>query len=290
MEEKNGQIPRTHQFLPLKILIKRKSSCKQGAQKAHQGRSRKYVPSSEVDKIEDCLPPSRCSCEGLIQVKFDSYARHQQYELPVITPEITEYRVFLGVCANPQEESQGNLPAGTPPGILGSRAMSTVASLTGDYRVSRRETQRMLENHFGLPLSLGTISNVEKQVSESLNPPVEGAKQPIKQEDIIHADQTSHKESGDKQWMWVAVTSFLSVFIIRPTRATVAAKELLGEFFSGILVSDRFSSYNWVDTARRQFCWAHLIRDIIKISLRSELDQKTGENLLAHIKWMFLLW
>ena len=57
-----------------------------------------------------------------------------------------------------QEESQGNRP-----GILGPRAMSTVASLTGDYRVSRRETQRMLENHFGLPLSLGTISNVEKQ-------------------------------------------------------------------------------------------------------------------------------
>ena len=64
--------------------------------------------------------------------------------------------------------------------------------------------------------------------------------------------------------MWVAVTSFLSVFIIRSTRATVAAKELLGEFFSGILVSDRFSSYNWVDKARRQFSWAHFIRDIIK--------------------------
>ena len=70
----------------------------------------------------------------------------------------------------------------------------------------------------------------------------------------------------------------------------LAAKELFGEFFSGILVLDRFSAYNWVDTARRQFCWAHLIRDIIKISLRSGLDQKTGENLLAHIKWMFLLW
>ena len=168
--------------------------------------------------------------------------------------------------------------------------MSRVASLTGDYRVFRRETQRMLENHFGLPLSLGTISNVEKQVSESLNPPVEEARQAIKQEDFVHAAETSHKESGDKQWMWVAVTSFLSVLIIRLTRATVAAKELLGEFFSGILVLDRFSSYNWVDTGRRQFCWAHLIRDIIKISLRSGLDQKIGENLFAHIKWMFLLW
>lgn len=287
---KNSSTPPSQDPYKKKIIKKKKSKRKQGAQKGHQGRSRKYVPSSEVDQIENCLPPSQCSCEGSIQVKFDRYTRHQQYELPVIIPEITEYRFFSGICCDCGEESQGSLPAGTPPGMLGLEAMSTVSSLTGDYRISRRETQRMLENHFGLSLSLGTVSNVEKEVSEALNPPVEEAKQAIKKEDIVHADETSHKEAGVKQWMWVAVTSFLSVFIIRPTRATVSAKELLGEFFQGILVSDRFSSYNWVDIARRQFCWAHLIRDILKIGLRSGLDQRISENLLAHIKRMFLLY
>ena len=85
---KNSSISPSQDPYKKKIIKKRKSNRKQGAQKGHQGRSKKYVPSSEVDKIEDCLPPSRCSCEGLIQVKFNSYARHQQYELPVITPEI----------------------------------------------------------------------------------------------------------------------------------------------------------------------------------------------------------
>lgn len=273
-----------------KVIKRRKSKRKQGAQKGHHGTSRKFVPSSDVDQVENCLPPSHCSCKGTVEVQFDSYARHQQYELPIIRPELTEYRLFTGVCTTCGEKHQGGLPSGTPRGILGLEAMSTVASLTGDYRISRRETQRMLKNHFSLSLSLGTISNVEKEVSNALTASVEEAKEAVKEEDIVHADETSHKESGVKQWMWVAVTSFLSVFIIRPTRSTVAAKELLGEFFQGILVSDRFSSYNWVDTARRQFCWAHLIRDILKISQRSGLDQKIGTNLLAHIKWMFLLW
>ncbi len=287
---KNSSTPPSQDPYKKKITKKTKSTRKQGAQKGHQGRSRKFVPSSEVDHIENCLPTSSCSCQGSIQAQFDRYTRHQQYELPEITPEITEFRIFSGVCVDCGKRFQGSLPAGTPPGILGLEALSTVASLTGDYRISRRESQRLLENHFNLPLSLGTISNAEKEVSEALNPPVEKAKQAIKEEDIVHADETGHKESGVKQWMWVAVTSFLSVFIIRPTRATVSAKELLGEFLQGILVSDRFSSYNWVDTARRQFCWAHLIRDILRISQRSGLDQRIGENLFAHIKWMFLLW
>jgi transposase len=287
---RNSSIPPSQDPHKKKVIKKTRSERKQGAQKGHCGRSRKFVPSSEVDQIENCLPPSRCLCEGKVEVQLDSYTRHQQYELPTIKPELTEYRLFTGVCAACGEKHQSALPPGTPTGMLGPQAMSTVASLTGDYRISRRETQRILKNYFGLSLSLGTISNIEKEVSEALKAPVEEAKQAVKEEDIVHADETSHKESGVKQWMWVAVTSFLSVFIIRPTRSKVVAKELLGEFFQGILVSDRFSSYNWVDTARRQFCWAHLIRDILKISQRSGMDQNIGINLLAHIKWMFLLW
>jgi len=287
---KNSSVPPSQDPNKKKIVKKTKSKRKQGAQQGHKGKARKLVPSSEVDKIQNCLPVSQCSCQGSVQIQFDHYTRHQQYELPVIRPEITEFRLFSGVCTDCEKKHNGNIPLGTPPGMLGLEAMSTVSSLTGDYRISRRETQRLLENHFHLSLSVGTISNVEKEVSASLETPVEEAKQAVKEEKIVHADETSHKEAGVKQWMWVAVTTFLSVFIIRPTRGTVAAKELLGEFFQGILVSDRYSSYNWVDIARRQFCWAHLIRDIVKISQRSGIDQKIGADLLAHIKWMFLLW
>ncbi len=249
---KNSSVPPSQDPYKKKIIKKTKSKRKQGAQQGHKGKARKLVPSSEVDKIQNCLPVSQCSCQGSVQIQFDHYTRHQQYELPVIRPEITEFRLFSGVCTDCELKHNGNIPLGTPPGMLGLEAMSTVSSLTGDYRISRRETQRLLENHFHLSLSVGTISNVEKKVSASLETPVEEAKQAVKEEKIVHADETSHKEAGVKQWMWVAVTTFLSVFIIRPTRGTVAAKELLGEFFQGILVSDRYSSYNWVDIARRQ--------------------------------------
>jgi transposase len=275
-----------------KIKKKRitKSKRSQGAQVGHKGVGRKLVSSIKVDHIQNCLPVEDCCSKSSIVVQFDSYTRFQQLELPEIKPEITEYRLVQGICNQCKKKHEGHLPAGTPTGMLGPNAMATVCSLTGDYRISRRESQRLLKNHFHLSLSLGTISNIEHEVSKSLKPVVEEAREAVKKEKIVHADETSHKESGKKQWMWVAVTSFLSVFMIHPTRSTVAAKELLGELFSGFLVTDRYSSYNWVDLAKRQFCWAHLIRDIIKISERGGLDYRIGQLMLFHVKWMFILW
>jgi len=71
----------------------------------------------------------------------------------------------------------------------------------------------------------------------------------------------------------------VAIFLIRTTRATIEAKALLGEEFRGILISDRYSSYTWIDDSQRQFCWAHLLRDFIKISERSGQSGQVGEQL-----------
>ncbi|MBF0352360.1 MAG: transposase [SAR324 cluster bacterium] len=83
---------------------------------------------------------------------------------------------------------------------------------------------------------------------------------------------------------------FFSVFLIRSSRAASVAQEILGLAFKGILVSDRYSAYTWVDAMKRQLCWAHLIRDILKISQRGGADEKIGADLLWQIKRMFQWW
>ena len=55
--------------------------------------------------------------------------------------------------------------------------------------------------------------------------------------------------------MWV------TVFVVRLLRGGHVARELLGKTFSGILVTDRYSAYNWYPVRWRQLCWAHLLRD-----------------------------
>jgi transposase len=90
--------------------------------------------------------------------------------------------------------------------------------------------------------------------------------------------------------LWVAVTSVVSVFFIRASRGAKVAKEILGEGFAGIVGSDRWSGYAWVDPLRRQLCWAHLIRDFIKIQERGGQAGEIGDDLLFYTRAMFKFW
>jgi transposase len=90
--------------------------------------------------------------------------------------------------------------------------------------------------------------------------------------------------------MWAATTALVSVFIIRFSRSAAVAKELLGESFKGLLVSDRYGAYMWLAAICRQLCWAHLQRDIKKISERGGRSAEIGNAILAYVQRMWHVW
>jgi len=67
------------------------------------------------------------------------------------------------------------------------------------------------------------------------------------------------------------------------------AQSLLGYDFKGILTSDRYGAYNWLEVAR-QVCWAHLKRDFIQIAERTGASAELGTALLEQQKHLFALW
>jgi transposase len=263
---------------------------KQGAQKGHPGKGRQLLPPEQVNYTLICLPATTCDCNGQIEANPKKFKRFQQFELPPIKPIVTEYQQVYGVCKKCGKIHCAPLPEGVANTLLAPRATATVAIFTGDYRLSKRSVQLLFNDFFGLPVSLGTISQTEKIVSTALEKPVEELKTYIQQQPVVHADETHHKQQGGKMWMWLATTLLVAVFIIRTRRCTEAAKDLLGKEFVGILISDRYSAYNWIKTERRQFCWAHLKRDMQKISERSGKAGKVGDDILTYIRRMFSLW
>jgi len=269
---------------------RKKSTKKQGAQRGHKGSGRKLIPTEDVDDVVVCLPPSHCHCGGHIKAEVEKKKRHQVHELPVVKPIVTEYQRIFGRCACCDKHYFGDLPVGVPTGMLGIRAIATIATHTGKYRMSKRMTQVAFADHYGLEISVGTVSNAEKITADALKKPTQEILDYVQNADVKHADETGHKQQGNKRWMWVAATLLVAVFLIRTTRATIEAKALLGETFRGILISDRYSSYTYVDDSQRQFCWAHLLRDFIKISERSGQSGQIGEQLLAYSRRMFKLW
>jgi len=107
---------------------------------------------------------------------------------------------------------------------------------------------------------------------------------------VTHLDETSWRERNRLAWLWTAVTKDVSVFLIRPTRGAAVAKELIGERFDGVAVSDRWSGYDWIDIEQRQACWAHLLRDFRKIAESQGLTSWIGESLEKRARELFALW
>ena len=171
---------------------------------------------------------------------------------------VTEYPWHQLVCAACGEVSRAPWPKGVPSGTYGPRVQATVALYRGSYRLSKRTTQQMMDEVFGVPLSVGTISPLEQATTAAVAVPVEEARSDVHEQAVAHLDETSWRQGGKRAWLWVAVTSFVTGFLVRMSRGGHVARELLGEACSGILVTDRYRAYNWYPVRWRQVCWAHL--------------------------------
>jgi transposase len=143
---------------------------------------------------------------------------------------------------------------------------------------------------FRVPMSVGTISQCEKATSAVLAAPVAQARAYVPEQPVAHLDETSWREGLKRAWLWVAVTSLVTVFVVRLSRGGQVARELLGEDFSGILVTDRYSAYNWYPVRWRQLCWSHLLRDFEAIRGRGGTSEAIGEALLEQAHQMFSWW
>jgi transposase len=244
----------------------------------------------EVDEVVVIKPEQCTHCQAPLAGEDPTPWRHQVIELPPIKPVVTEYQWHQLKCAACGEVSRAPWPKGVPSGTYGPRVQATVALYTGSYRLSKRTTQQMMAEVFGVPLSVGTISPLEQATTAAVAVPVEEARRYVHEQAVAHLDETSWRQGGKRAWLWVAVTSVVTVFLVRMSRGGHVARELLGEEFSGILVTDRYSAYNWYPVRWRQVCWAHLLRDFEAIRDRGGCSEEIGDALLTQAHQMFTWW
>jgi transposase len=266
------------------------SGRKPGGQPGHQGQTRALIPLEDVEAVLPVKPTHCGHCHHPLHGEDDHPQRHQVIELPSVQPVVTEYQLYSLVCPACGATTRAALPLGVPPGGFGPRVQATVALCTGAYHLSKRTTQDVMVELFGIPLSLGTIANLEQATVEAVAAPVAEAQTYVRTQSIAHLDETGWREARTRAWLWVAVTAWVTVFVVRLSRGAKVAEELLGERFCGILVTDRWSAYTWYPTRWRQICWAHLLRDFEAMLERGGRSQEIGDALRTQARQMFHWW
>ncbi len=259
-----------------------------GGQEGHEKHERPRVPADKVDK-RNVLVPTRCrACHAALRGKDPSPRRHQVFDLPPVTPIVTEWELHSLECACGVRTS-ATLPAGVPTGAFGASVVARVATLMGVYRLSKRAVPELMQDLFGLSMSVGAVVGCQQIASEALAAPYDEARAFVAEQPVKHADETGWREARKKAWLWTVVTATVTVFMIHARRNAQAARAILGPEH-GVLVSDRFGAYNGWTVATHQFCWAHLVRDFVKISEREGASASIGESLLEESKRMFAWW
>jgi transposase len=232
-----------------------------GGQAGHPGHGRGLQPPEQVDRWIELRPVACAHCGALLLGEQAQPVRRQVTDLPVVRPELVEYRCHTLTCLACGRQTAGAWPAELPAGAFGPRVAATVGYLTGRLGVSQREAAEALEALYHTSVSVGSIAALEQTVSRALAEPVAEAQSSVQQQAVVNADETSWRQGRQRGWLWIAVTTWVTVFLRLSTRGSQGAKQLLGESYAGVVGSDRWVGYSWLAVTQRQVCWAHLRRD-----------------------------
>jgi transposase len=284
----NSSLPPSRD-LKKKKKVTAKSGRKRGGQPGHKGWQRNLLSPEEVDAIVDCKPEEICQCGGAIQLK-DRIQIHQVYEIPLPKYEVTEYRIYKGCCNTCHAKHTGQLPTGINWKGFGIRAQAMLSLLTSKYRLSKRLVQSWFQDVYQMPICLGSVSNVEQTISQSLKLIHEEVFSAVQTEKIIHVDETGHKECNRSGWAWIASTPQYTYFMLNKSRGKKVAKEMIGDHQGRVIITDRYSAYNYLPSESHQICWAHLKRDFQKIAERPDKPGRIGNNLLKCYRLLFSFW
>ena len=265
-----------------------------GGQPGHKGSNRDLMPTEEVDSVIPVFPETcghcgevlTCDPEGL----SGKYWRHQVVDIPEPRPEVAEYHLHCIRCSC-GAENWGKIPQAVRSGF-GPRLTAFLAHLTGRHRVTRRGCQEIAATIFGVDICLGSVCRLHQEVSESLAPAHEKARQALPKQPVLNIDETGWKTQGKGRWLWVFATPLVAFFHVAASRGAKVLKEILGDEYEGILCSDMYSAYKAFHNGVRQFCWAHIIRGIkgIKHACRSPDAVKFSKWMLSETGRMFALW
>jgi transposase len=273
---------------------KPKSGRRRGGQPGHPPHLRELFPPDKIDETREHQPAACAHCGNGFVHGIDEELephRHQVIELPEVKPFVTEHRLHVRRCSRCQGETTAAVPAGVPLSSFGPRLQSWVATLTARFRLSKREAQELLREIASVAISLGSISDIEQYVSESLEAPVAELREALKSADVVGHDETGWREANQKAWLWTTVDSNYAVYKIDLKRSGEVARSLLGGVdFQGYVQSDRYKAYNCYPMEKRAICHAHLARDYKKIADRPGPGQPIGIALCEQEAKVFHIW
>ena len=287
--------PSSDRFKKVVKNNREKSKRNPGAQPGHKGSG--LSPFSEVDKVVECKLEGQCGCGADLSKQCTiKEEKRQVIDLVKKLFEVVEYTVQVKQCACGKIHKAA---LGYGQRVqYGERLKALLVYLNVHQQIPFDRLQEFTKDIIGLTISDGLIKGSTQHCSDNLDLPLDQIKDTLMKSEVVHADETGVRCEGKTSWLHNLSNSMFTQYFFHLKRGNEAIDAMgILPFYKGVLVHDRWASYNKYD-CQHALCNAHLLRELkfmheelnrtwakeLKIVLQRANARKAADNITTHFQ------
>lgn len=182
-----------------------------------------------------------------------------------IQPVITEHTIHRDYCPQCKKLVEPNSPDALPGATIGNRLLALTAHWHYGLGLTISQIVVLLNSHLHFSVSEGGLVQMWKRLAVHFEAWYEILAEEIRDSAVLHADETGWRVNGTTHWLWCFTTTQTTVYMIDKSRGSPALYDFFQEAFEGVLVTDFWAAYDSIAYGERQFCLAHLLRELAKV-------------------------
>jgi uncharacterized small protein (DUF1192 family) len=230
--------------------------------------------------IEVRLPDPVCPCCGdaLQEARVDFAAITDLPPPP--KPIVQPYRVWVYRCPTCDTTVRAPHPDLAPDQFgatahrMGPRVMAAAHATHYGLGVPVRKVPAILRLYTGVQLTQSAITqDALRRSAGPIGQRYQDLRDGIPKSDVVYTDDTGWRVGGERAHLMIFETDTATVFQVRPQHRNEEVREVIGEDYPGVMVTDRGPSYDAqeLDAVKQQKCIPHALR-----SINAVLETKPG--------------
>lgn len=231
-----------------------------GALQGHQGHGRAKVSKAQAEQVILVVAPDLCpDCQRTLQAK--ECRERTVLEVEHVPVKKTVYQFERKKCPGCGSVYQGQASL-APRALYGNGLLAKMLVMHFIHGITIGKLSKIL----GDDIKPSGVIAAFHRVAARFELALQTLQSIYKESKVKHADETGWRVDGQTGWAWLFCTQRVSIFEHALSRAQKIVHNILGNTrLPGVLVVDRYGGYNRAP-CRIQYCYAHLLRDVKKLS------------------------